>query len=88
MFMRESENEQLLKVIAVMIDGVERTTRRLEAELRRRYGEMPRSGSVCRRLSETKRFGRLVKSRCEEINGKAVLFHKLVPVSSVSEVAQ
>ena len=73
MFMRESENEQLLKVIAVMIDGVERTTRRLEAELRRRYVEMPRSGSVCRRLDEASRFGWLVKSRCEEINGNEVV---------------
>ena len=83
MFMRESENEQLLKVIAVMIDGVERTTRRLEAELRRRYGEMPRSGSVCRRLAETQRMGYRTVTHCEELSGKAVLWYRLEPIGSV-----
>lgn len=77
---------QLGRVIAVMLDGRERTLRRIESEIFSRFGHGDTQAAISARLREVAAYGYEKITRTETINGKQVWFYRLTPFNSKDQV--
>ena len=73
---------KLGRVIAVMLDGRERTLRRIESEIFSRFGHADTQAAISARLREVAVYGYEKNTRIETINGKQVWWYRLVPATS------
>ena len=73
---------QLGRVIAVMLDGRERTLRRIESEIFSRFGHGDTQAAISARPREVAAYGYEKITRTETINGKLVWWYRLVPATS------
>lgn len=76
---------QMLRVIAVMCDGKERTLRQIEAAIWEQTGDGDTQAAISARLREVWRKGWEKQSRLEMVNGKQVWWYRLVPFNEKAQ---